>query len=301
MKILICICTYHRNKSLIEFLRNFNKILIPFNFNIKFLIVDNSINFDSFNLIKNFKKKFKYTIYQVSEKKRGIVNARNKCLKISRNINCDYIAFFDDDCVVDKNWFKNAFKVIKTIKADIITGPQIYLNKNKKNFDIRELFEKKNKMNVTRVAWAATNNVIFKKDIILKENIFFDKKLNYFGMGEDQLFFSKLSKFGYKIVWSKNIRVYEKIHLHRNSSKWIKSRSFRLGILGHYIDQNLKGKFLGFIINYIKFFYYFFYSVLFLLLIFKKNNYHKFLNFLFRAFGRLVGPFIFRKIKFYNK
>ena len=78
MKILICICTYHRNKSLLENLTNFKKISIPFNLNIEFLIVDNSINFGSFNLIKNFKKKFKYTIYQVSEKKRGIVNARNK-------------------------------------------------------------------------------------------------------------------------------------------------------------------------------------------------------------------------------
>ena len=106
MKILICICTYHRNKSLLESLTNFNKILIPFNLNIEFLIVDNSINFESFNLIKNFKKKFRYTIYQINEKKRGIVNARNKCLKISKKINSDYIAFFDDDCVVDKNWFK---------------------------------------------------------------------------------------------------------------------------------------------------------------------------------------------------
>ena len=301
MKILICICTYHRNKSLLENLTNFNKISIPFNLNIEFLIVDNSINFGSFNLIKNFKKKFRYTIYQINEKKRGIVNARNKCLKISKKINCDYIAFFDDDCIVDNNWFKNVFNIINIFKADIVTGPQIYLNKDKKNFDIRELFEKKNKKNVAKVVWAATNNVIFKKDIILKENIFFDKKLNYFGMGEDQLFFSKLSKLGYKIVWSKNIRVYEKIHLHRNSSKWIKSRSFRLGILGHYIDQNLNGKFLGFIINYIKFFYYLFNSILLFLLIFKKNNYYKFLNFFFRAFGRLVGPFIFKKIKFYKK
>ena len=56
MKILICICTYHRNKSLLESLTNFNKILIPFNLNIEFLIVDNSINFESFNLIKNLKK-----------------------------------------------------------------------------------------------------------------------------------------------------------------------------------------------------------------------------------------------------
>ena len=81
MKILICICTYNRNKRLVECLRYFNKIRIPFNMNIKFLINDNSINSGSLNLIKNFKKKFKYTIYQTSEKKRGIVNARNQCLK----------------------------------------------------------------------------------------------------------------------------------------------------------------------------------------------------------------------------
>ncbi len=301
MKILICICTYHRNKSLLECLQYFNQIQIPFNINIKFLINDNSINFESFYIIKNFKKKFKYTIHQINEKKRGIVYARNKCLKISKNINCDYIAFFDDDCIIDKNWFKNILKIIKKFKADIVTGPQIHRYDGKKNSNLRELFEKKNKKNIIKVGWAATNNVIFKKNIIFKENIFFDKKLNYFGIGEDQLFFSKLYKLGYKIIWSKDIKVYEKIHPHRNSSKWIKSRSYRLGILGHYIDQDLNGKLSGFVINYIKFFYYFLYSVLFFLVIFKKNNYYKFLNLFFRALGRLVGPFIFKKIKFYKK
>ena len=59
--------------------------------------------------------------------------------------------------------------------------------------------------------------------------------------------------------------------------------------------------FLGFVINYIKFFSYLFNSILLFLLIFRKNNYYKFLNFFFRAFGRLVGPFIFKKIKFYKK
>ena len=188
------------------------------------------------------------------KKKRGIVNARNQCLKISKNINCDYIAFFDDDCIVDKFWFKNVLEIINTYKADIITGPQIYINNDKKKFDIRELFEKKYKKNIDKVGWAATNNVIFKKEIFLKENIFFDIKLNYFGMGEDQLFFSKLYKRGYKIIWSKNIKVYEKMHSHRSSSKWIIDRSYRLGILGHYIDQELNGKFLGLLINFIKFF-----------------------------------------------
>ena len=89
-------------------------------------------------------------------------------------------------------------------------------------------------------------------------------------MGEDQLFFSKLYKRGYKIIWSKNIKVYEKMHSHRSSSKWIIDRSYRLGILGHYIDQELNGKFLGLLINFIKFFSYLFYSILFFPIILKK-------------------------------
>ena len=51
-----------------------------------------------------------------------------------KKINCDYIAFFDDDCIVDNNWFKNVFNIIDIFKADIVTGPQIYFNKDRKKF-----------------------------------------------------------------------------------------------------------------------------------------------------------------------
>ena len=78
--------------------------------------------------------------------------------------------------------------------------------------------------------------VLFKKIIIQKENIFFDKNLNKFGIGEDQLFFSILNKLGYRIIWSNTLKVYEKTHLHRSSLNWVTNRSFRLGVLGLYID-----------------------------------------------------------------
>ena len=90
MKILICICTYKRNNILNECLTNFKKIIIPSNFNIKFLIVDNTINGNAKNIINQIKKSFNYKIYYVNEKKRGIVHARNKCLEEVRKINCDY-------------------------------------------------------------------------------------------------------------------------------------------------------------------------------------------------------------------
>ena len=81
MKILICICTYKRNYELIESLKKFQSIFIPANIEVKFLIIDNTINYDSKIVIKKFKKKFKFPLFHHNEKKRGIVYARNKCLK----------------------------------------------------------------------------------------------------------------------------------------------------------------------------------------------------------------------------
>ena len=62
MKILICICTYKRNKSLIDCLKSFKKTIIPSNIKISFLIIDNTISNESINIIKKFNKKFKFKI-----------------------------------------------------------------------------------------------------------------------------------------------------------------------------------------------------------------------------------------------
>ena len=68
---------------------------------------------------------------------------------------------------------------------------------------------------------------------------------------QDQLFFLKLNSYGHKIYWSKNIKVFETIHRHRQNLNWLINRSFRLGVLGHYIDMSIYGKPTGFLINYL--------------------------------------------------
>ena len=155
MKFLTCICTYKRNISLNKCLKSIEKITLPINTHITILIVDNTINNNSYSLINKIKKKYRFKIIYVNEKKRGIVNARNRCLKEVKKINCDYISFFDDDCTIDRNWFKNISKLIKNKNADIITGPQIYKN------NLAQIFEKKIISNNSYVKWAASNNVLF--------------------------------------------------------------------------------------------------------------------------------------------
>ena len=138
-------------------------------------------------------------------------------------------------------------------------------------------------------------------NIIKKHKLIFDKTLNKFGVGEDQLFFSKLNNYGHKIYWSKRVRVFENIHEHRLSLRWLIRRSFKLGVLGHYIDISLYGKFMGFIINYLKCIYYFAKTFSFIFLFFNSKFQTQMLNFFFRFCGRLIGPFFLKKINFFKK
>ena len=236
------------------------------------------------------------------KKKRGIVNSRNKCLKKLKTIKPNYISFFDDDCTIDKYWIKNAFKIIKFNKADVATGPQIYQNEsNNKILNYSEIFEKKYSKSKTHlVKWAASNNVIIDYNIIKKHKLIFNNKLNKFGVGEDQLFFSNISKLGYRIFWNKNIKVYEKVHKHRQTFKWLIERSYRLGVLGHFIDINEFGNINGIFVNYLKSIYYF---LMFIISIFKfgKNYLERIINNFLRFFGRLIGPLVFDRINFYKK
>ena len=195
-EILICIPTYNRNKSLIDCLKSIKKLKNNNFFKIKILILDNTLTNNSYKVVKSYNKRSHFKIHQGHERKRGIVFARNKCLQIAKKIKPSYIAFVDDDCKVDKNWLKNIFKLLNKIDADVITGPQLYEGKNKNNY--MYLFEKIYQKKLLKVKWAASNNVFFKFEILKKEkNIKFDKNLNKFGMGEDQLFFSIINKIGY--------------------------------------------------------------------------------------------------------
>ena len=303
MKLTISICTYGRNEALINCVKSINKLVKPYIFKIDIIIIDNSKNFDVLKIKKKLLKISKYKITILNEKKRGIVNARNKFLNKVKNIIPNYICFFDDDCIIDKYWLINACKITKNYKADIVTGPQIYLkNKLKNNLvNYSKFFEKKYNYNICSVQWAASNNVFLKYSIFKKNKILFDIKLNKFGIGEDQLFFSTLKKKGYSIYWSKKVKVYEKSHSHRANLIWLVKRSFRLGVLGHYIDKKMYGIIMGYNLNYFKSFYYLLKSTIFIFAIFNKNSRINAVNFFSRFIGRLFGPFIFNKIDFLKR
>ena len=133
---------------------------------VKIYIIDNTIDLGiKKNLIKKFSRKKNVKIDILTEKKRGIPYARNKCLKIIRKTKTDFSCFIDDDCELSKVWLKNMLKFYELTKSDIITGPQISKSQN-----IYEIVLERNNKNFSKVKWAATNNVFMRFIIRIKKN-----------------------------------------------------------------------------------------------------------------------------------
>ena len=82
MTLVICICTYNRNLSLIRCLRSINKIYLVSNIKIKIIVVDNSYEYSSLKPVQKLKKSLKYKIIQIHEK-RGVLFTQetNVCVK----------------------------------------------------------------------------------------------------------------------------------------------------------------------------------------------------------------------------
>ena len=54
-KIIICICTYNRNKNLIECLESIKRMKLIKKFDVEILIIDNTIDFKSKKNVEKYK------------------------------------------------------------------------------------------------------------------------------------------------------------------------------------------------------------------------------------------------------
>ena len=290
--IIFLVCTKQKSLYFKSFLKSFSKLNFS-NKKIKLIIVENTIYKTQTDIIKKYlKKNISFSYYK--ENKIGIPFARNKALKISEGYKTKYICFFDDDCEINKNWINKFYRHSYKNKIDIVTGPQIPKTKN----EFVKLLSRKKK-NKSKIKWAATNNVIFRQDIIKKEKIKFSNKLFQIG-GSDQLFFMQLSRKGYKIEWCSDLKVFENIPKKRQTLDWFVKRNFRYGVSSKIIYTSAYGIILGSAFLVFKFIYELVLSLSYLLILplNRKINFFKFLMYFTRSFGTIIGTFGFKNKKY---
>ena len=286
-KIIICICSRKFNKNLLNLLNSISRnVYSKKKVHLKVLIViNNAIKISSFQKTR-IKKSLKNIIFVLlNEPNVGIVNARNKCLDFLKSENFDFGCYLDDDCFIKRDFLKNHLNFIKKNRCDIATGSQINISKKKfhrileRNFDHKEI-----------ISWASTNNVFFKKKIV-KNDIIFSNKVTKYGFGEDQYYFSKISRKGFIIKWNKFANVFEIKKSNKENFHWFLNRNFKYGLTGVLIDIELYGIIKGVIINILKFGYNFALSLYYILLLpfAPKMNFYYSISFLMRSIGRVFG------------
>ena len=297
MKIAICICFSKKNETHHhKILNDLNILKIPVGWNLSFYLVVNNNPSKLINLIKKIISNKKINIFILNSMKKDIPNTRNIFLFKIKKYNLDYIGFLDDDCKINRNWIFLMTNFITKYKCDIVGGPQYHGVSNIKYKKLYEVLEPPNS-NKQKIKWVATNNCFFKKKVLDKTNQIFDANLRNIG-GSDQLFFRKLKKKNFSIMWNSKATVEEYPQIERENYTWFLKRNFRYGYSGLIIDKSIYGEKIGYFINILKSVYLFFLSLVSLLFIFRKNNFIESLFYFFKASGRLVSIFGYKINKY---
>ena len=263
---------------------------------IKIYIIDNSKknDFNKFR-IKKLNKISNVTIKFLIEKRKGIPFARNKSLEIIRSTASDFSCLIDDDCELSKHWLKNMLTCFNFTRSNIITGPQV----PKFNNIYEKVLERQFK-HLSKIKWAATNNVFIKSKLLNKSKIKFDIDLKNLG-GSDQVFFSKLNKMGHSIIWNEYSKVFERRNQKKTNLIWFLKRNIRYGSSSRILYSKIHGSYKANIFILFKFLYellkFLFY--LFLVPLSLKKNLLYSLQYITRAFATL-GSFFNIKLNEYK-
>lgn len=248
--ISVCICTYKRPKKL------GNLIVGLFNqkpndrFTYSIIIVDNDPAESAREIVHKYMLNSSLSIEYHTEPKKGLSYARNKTLACSTG---DYIAFIDDDEVPETDWLYQLFKALKKYGADAVFGsvlPEFEENPpkwilNRKYFYWRDVRNQTG----TRTKKAVTNNVLFRRDLVVRYNLRFDHDHDFTG-GEDMGFFFMLASFKKDALFidCKDAIVHEVISPDRCNTEYIKKRHILEAwgsinaIYKYYADTRMKKK-----------------------------------------------------------
>ena len=297
MKIAICICFSKKNEIYHhKIINNLNIIKIPKECNLSFYLVVNNNPTKLIDLIKKIITNKKINIFILNSVKKDIPNTRNIFLLKIKNKNLDYVGFLDDDCKINRNWVYLMTNFITKYKCDIVGGPQYHKVTNLKYKKLYNILEPPN-TNKQNIRWVATNNCFFKKKILDKTNLLFNQYLKNIG-GSDQLFFRKLKKKGFSIMWNSKASIEEYLQVDRENYIWFLKRNFRYGYSGLIIDKNIYGKKIGYLMNISKIILLFFLSLINLFLIFREYNLIRSLFYFVKGCGRLVSMFGYKINKY---
>jgi glycosyltransferase involved in cell wall biosynthesis len=117
----ICICTYNRVRILRYCLDAIARLDDPRPAHeVEVIVVDNNSSDDTPSAIREAMQHTPFPLRYVREPRQGLSTARNRAVDTAHG---DYLAFLDDECLVDRNWLTVAAAAVCGNNAYLVGGP----------------------------------------------------------------------------------------------------------------------------------------------------------------------------------
>jgi len=227
LRAAICIATFKRTKLLRELLGGiseltFQKVPAP---EIQVIVADNDARGSAADVCKSVPSP--WPVKYVIEPQRGISQTRNRA--ISEVGDVDFIAFVDDDERPDPAWLDELLWAQKEAGADAVSGPIIpsFTPDVPGWVKAGNLFNRPDHAPGDSLDFCSTGNVLIRRAVFDRIPAF-DERFALTG-GEDTHFFLRVSRAGFKIVWSPSAIVRERISVDRANLGWLLRRAYRGG------------------------------------------------------------------------
>lgn len=239
--ISICICTFHRNKTLERLIRNLKLQETGGLFDFSIIVVDNNAAGSARETVMRLKAELGLEIEYDIESEQTIPAARNHALRLSRG---NYIGIIDDDEFPPQHWLITLYKAIQAFDVDGALGPvHPYFDQRPPAWLLKGRFcERQFCRTGTLLDWSQTRtgNVLLKKDVFDRHQLLFD--LKWRTSGSDRAFFKQAMQLGYRFVAVEEASVYETVPPERWKRSYYAKRALVNGFNSHKISKgDLRG------------------------------------------------------------
>ncbi len=254
-QITLAIVTKNRQEKLYRLLLSIlSQKVLP----LQVMIIDNDPSSSSKFIASNFSSIL--PILYIHEKKQGVPYARNTALQ---HVKTKYLAFTDDDCVLSRNWVKNAETIInKFDNISYFIGDSEALNPSNnvalaQHVNQRYWFlQKLHKKVLTTPFNVDTKNIIFKVSDLKENKLSFDTDISigWFDSADTDLGFAMKEK-GLQGIYVERLKLW---HEETTSLRYFLKKGFYRGKLSKLLARkwDIEGEFvyLPFLnwVNYLK-------------------------------------------------
>jgi succinoglycan biosynthesis protein ExoM len=230
----ICIATYRRPEGLSRLLDSLVRLKLPPGLRVETIVVDNDADASARPIAAARAAALDPIRYAV-EPQRNIALARNRALSQARG---EWVAFVDDDEVVEEGWICAYWKLVERSDCDGAMGPVLSRLEEVVTpwLDVETFYTRHRHLTGTRLGSADlyTSNAWLRRRLF--EGRSFDPAYGLSG-GSDSELFGRMWRSGACFLWCDEARVMEFVPPERHCLHWLAQRAFRGGCVHTRLDR----------------------------------------------------------------